>query len=69
MGLLKKSPAGITMRMENVSGQPGVVMYLNDTVQAVLTLAVAGGRIRRIHVVLNPDKLRALVTTPLRPLH
>lgn len=67
VGILKKFSAGITMRMENVSGQPSVVMYLNDTVQAVLTLAVAGGRIRRIHVVLNPDKLLALVTTPLRP--
>ncbi|MBX5442223.1 MAG: RNA polymerase sigma-70 factor [Solirubrobacteraceae bacterium] len=62
---------GISFTPVTVNGQPG--FRLDDAegrVVAVATLEIAGGRVRRVQSVVNPDKLRHLGPTSdlaLRP--
>jgi RNA polymerase sigma-70 factor (ECF subfamily) len=42
----------------DVNGRPGLLLRRHDgSVQSVVTVDVAGGRIQAIHTVVNPDKL------------
>ena len=41
-----------------VNGRPGLVVQVDDTVQAVLALDVEDDRVTRIWAVRNPEKLR-----------
>jgi RNA polymerase sigma-70 factor (ECF subfamily) len=58
---LAQNSGGTMLRLERVSGQPGVVAYRSGMPWAVVTLAVAGGRITMINSVVNPEKLRTLM--------
>jgi RNA polymerase sigma factor (sigma-70 family) len=49
---------GVTILERTVNGQPGLVAQLDGTTMAVFAFNITGGRIHRIWVVLNPDKLR-----------
>ncbi len=51
---------GVTMREENLNGQPGVVFELDGVVTSAVVVDVLGGRIAGIRVVANPEKLTAL---------
>jgi RNA polymerase sigma-70 factor (ECF subfamily) len=46
------------IRMAEVGGTPGFVAFDRDRLIAVTALAVTGGRITAVDVVINPDKLR-----------
>jgi RNA polymerase sigma-70 factor (ECF subfamily) len=60
--ILRKAPPGFTMRWERVNGRPGLVGYFGDgSPHSVTTLDVAEGRIRAIRLVLNPEKLGAVL--------
>ncbi len=50
--------AALTLLERTVNGQPGLVAQLDGATVAVYAFDVAGGRIRHIWAVLNPDKLR-----------
>jgi RNA polymerase sigma factor (sigma-70 family) len=45
-----------------VNGQPGLVAQLDGVTISVMAFDVAGGRIKHIWAVLNPDKLRPWTT-------
>lgn len=68
LGLLRKRShdpeTTYTVRRERINGQPGFVAYAGRRPASVLTLVAAGGNIRTIHIVLNPDKLRSLPPLP-----
>ncbi|MEU2060157.1 RNA polymerase sigma factor SigJ [Streptomyces sp. NPDC013455] len=51
-------PGRLTLREYTVNGQPGLVARLDGVVVSVYAFDIAGGRIRRIWAVLNPEKLR-----------
>ncbi|MGI8491575.1 MAG: hypothetical protein ACR2KC_01595 [Acidimicrobiales bacterium] len=53
----KRTPAGSTVAMARVNGQPGLVIESAAGVQSVLALDVVEGRIQAVRVVSNPDKL------------
>jgi RNA polymerase sigma-70 factor (ECF subfamily) len=59
LGILRKAPEEAAMRVVTVNGQPGLAVYEDDRISTVVTLDVADGRIQGIHIVVNPDKLRA----------
>jgi RNA polymerase sigma-70 factor (ECF subfamily) len=63
----KLVPAGLTRRHAEINGQPGVITYQNGKVFGVLSLDVAGGRIRNIYIVRNPDKLAQIPDLPSAP--
>jgi RNA polymerase sigma-70 factor (ECF subfamily) len=55
--LLGRLPA-LAIGETTVNGQPGLVARRDGTVAAVVAFDVAGGVVRRIWAVRNPDKLR-----------
>lgn len=60
LGLLCRSPPGLTLHRTWVNGQPGFVACVDGRPLSVLALQVAEGRIQTIHIVQNPDKLRGV---------
>ncbi len=52
----------LTILERTVNGQPGLVAQLDGVTVAVYAFDVAGGRIKHIWAVLNPDKLRPWTT-------
>jgi RNA polymerase sigma-70 factor, ECF subfamily len=63
----KLMPKDAVRRFTEINGQPGVVVYDHGQVFGVLTMDVAGGRIRNIYIVRNPDKLALLPGLPAPP--
>ena len=59
-GIMNKAPAGLQICMEKVNNYPAFMAYLDDHLNIVLLLDIAGERIQHIYLVVNPDKLRWL---------
>lgn len=59
-GLLRKQPAGTTLRPAMINGVPGVLLYAGGKLYATLAVEVAGGQVRGVYSVRNPDKLLRL---------
>lgn len=57
LGILRKAPAGTTAALAEINGEPGIVTYVDGRPFGVLTLEIENRRIRRIAVMVNPDKL------------
>ncbi|MEV0170548.1 RNA polymerase sigma-70 factor [Streptomyces sp. NPDC050803] len=52
---------GVRLRLTEVNGQPGAMAYdAEDRLFGVMGLGIVDGRVRTIHSVINPDKLRHL---------
>jgi RNA polymerase sigma-70 factor (ECF subfamily) len=66
-GLRRFVPKTMVRRLARINGEPGVVNYLNGKPHSVLTLDTAGGRIRAIYVVTNPEKLSHLPEVSANP--
>jgi RNA polymerase sigma factor (sigma-70 family) len=52
----------LTVQQRTVNGQPGLVSQQAGVTRAVLAFDIAGGRIKHIWAVLNPEKLRPWTT-------
>jgi RNA polymerase sigma-70 factor, ECF subfamily len=64
IGIVRKEPPGWSNKVVDVNGQPGIAVYSEDAMTSVLTLDVADDRIRGIHIVVNPEKLRRAEADP-----
>jgi RNA polymerase sigma-70 factor (ECF subfamily) len=53
-------PAGTTIRLTEINGQPGFIAYSSGRPQAVLVFDIQGQRIHSVYAVGNPDKLQRL---------
>lgn len=60
--LSKRRPAGSDARLLHVNGGPGIVIYSGRTPVLALTLHLADGAIKEVHVVSNPEKLHGVMT-------
>jgi RNA polymerase sigma-70 factor (ECF subfamily) len=60
--LSKRRPAGSTAQVLQVNGGPGIVIYSGRTPVLALTLHLADGAIKEMHVVSNPEKLHGVMT-------
>ena len=56
--IANRRSAGLTLTERTVNGQPGIVAQEAGVTVTVFAFDVAGGRIRHIWVVRNPQKLR-----------
>ena len=54
-----RAPADMTMLERTVNGQPGLVLQHDGVAVTVFAFDFAGGRIRQIWAMRNPDKLRS----------
>jgi RNA polymerase sigma-70 factor (ECF subfamily) len=55
---------GLTILERSVNGQPGLVAQRAGVTVAVYAFDLAGGRIKHIWAILNPDKLRPWTIGP-----
>lgn len=53
-------PAGTTVRLARVNGQPGLVLASDGVVFQTMSLEIANGRIAAVYTVRNPEKLSGL---------
>jgi RNA polymerase sigma-70 factor (ECF subfamily) len=60
VGVLRTVPPGFFAHPARVNGGPGAIGYVDDRPTGVVALDVAEGRIRRVRIVVNPDKLRTV---------
>ena len=60
VGVLRTVPPGFFAHPARVNGGPGAIGYVDDHPTGVVALDVAEGRIRRVRIVVNPDKLRTV---------
>ncbi|HET9967806.1 MAG TPA: RNA polymerase sigma factor SigJ [Streptosporangiaceae bacterium] len=60
--LSRRRPAGSDARLLHVNGGPGIVIYSGRTPVLALTLHLADGAIKEMHVVSNPEKLHGVMT-------
>jgi RNA polymerase sigma-70 factor, ECF subfamily len=67
LGSKKLLPSTIIRRFAEINGQPGVITYHNGKVFGVLSVDIEEGRIRKIYIVRNPEKLTHLSELPSTP--
>lgn len=60
LGILAKAPPDLSFGIDEVNGGPGIITYAEGMANAVLTLDIAGDRIRGVYIVANPDKLQSV---------
>jgi RNA polymerase sigma-70 factor (ECF subfamily) len=56
-GVMQKAPTGLTSEIELVNGLPGIVMRVDGGVYGVASIEVLDGRVQRIYIQVNPQKL------------
>ena len=57
VGVMSKGAAGVALQFVTVNGAPGWVLTREGAPIAVATVEIDGGRITKVLVTLNPDKL------------
>jgi RNA polymerase sigma factor (sigma-70 family) len=60
--IANRAPGNMTFLERTVNGQPGLVAQQDGVIVTVFAFEIAGGRIKHIWVVRNPDKLRPWMT-------
>jgi RNA polymerase sigma-70 factor, ECF subfamily len=64
LGSMRRLPAGIEARVEDLNGRPAIVGYLDGRAWGALILDIGAEGVRHVYNVMNPDKLRALRPRP-----
>jgi RNA polymerase sigma-70 factor (ECF subfamily) len=57
IGVNRKQPAGWRAVAAEINGAPGTIGYVDGKPYFALSLEIAGGLVRAVHIVRNPDKL------------
>ncbi|MBA3945210.1 MAG: RNA polymerase sigma-70 factor [Herpetosiphonaceae bacterium] len=65
LGGMSKLPSGIQGRIEEINGQPAIIGYVDGHVYGVVLLEIVAEQVRRIYMILNPDKLGRLNSLPM----
>jgi RNA polymerase sigma-70 factor (ECF subfamily) len=63
VGIVEKSPPGLSVAAGELNGAPAIVLYAGDEPFGVLIVDADGERARGLYSVVNPDKLRHLRRT------
>lgn len=61
LGVVRKFPPGIDVRVAGVNGQPAIIGYYGGQPVGVTLLDIVGEQVQRVYMVMNPDKLHWLV--------
>lgn len=56
-GILKKAPADFSLNVENVNGQPAILIHFEGKLQSVISLYIQDRRIQEVYMTVNPEKL------------
>jgi len=58
LGVRRKFAAAYAHRIRYLNGVPALITFDHATIVSTMTLEITGDRIRAIHIMRNPDKLR-----------
>jgi RNA polymerase sigma-70 factor (ECF subfamily) len=61
LGVSRKASVGRTRRLTWLNGQPALLTLNGHTLTTAMTIDVEDGRIRAVHIMRNPEKLRRAV--------
>lgn len=56
-GWMSRPVPGLEIAVAEVNGQPGILGATGGRLLGVMVLELAGGRVRAVHTIVNPDKL------------
>ncbi len=56
-GWMSRPLPGLEITVAEVNGQPGILGAAGGRLLGVMVLELAGGRVRAVHTIVNPDKL------------
>jgi RNA polymerase sigma-70 factor (ECF subfamily) len=62
-GVWRRYLSRLTYRVININGEPGLLMYVDDTAFSTISIETDGERILAVYTVLNPDKLGKVAPT------
>jgi len=63
IGVAKKTAlSDLEVRLTEVNRQPGMLLLRNGAVESTMVFHLENGKISRIFVTSNPDKLRTVAT-------
>ncbi|MFI2373905.1 RNA polymerase sigma-70 factor [Streptomyces sp. NPDC018964] len=60
LGVARRGVPDLSFRFLELNGGPAALVLSGDEPDSVVQLDVAGGRVRTVYVIRNPDKLRSL---------
>lgn len=60
IGIVRKAPVSLAIRPAFINGAVGIIAYVDGRAQSAGALEIAGGKVRGVRIVVNPDKLRHL---------
>jgi RNA polymerase sigma-70 factor, ECF subfamily len=66
LGVSRKFGRGYTRRLTRLNGRPAVLVFTDGVLSSVTTAEVEDGRIRALHIVRNPEKLRYVLEPTVR---
>ena len=66
VGVSRKFGRGFSRRLTRLNGGPAVLVFNDGVLSSVITTEVEGGRIRAVHTVRNPEKLRHVLEPTVR---
>lgn len=55
--VIDQFPDAVTYRLVRINGEPGLLRYVNGTIESAQSFIVDDGKIVAVYVVRNPDKL------------
>jgi RNA polymerase sigma-70 factor (ECF subfamily) len=64
-GIRAKAPADLRFEPREINGEPGLLVWGGGELLQIMALEVAEGRVRRLFVVRNPDKLGRMRDAPV----
>ncbi|MDP5274769.1 RNA polymerase sigma-70 factor [Chengkuizengella axinellae] len=57
LGIAKKGPKDAEVKLSNINGQPGIIIYENKVPVSVTTYRIENNKVKEIYIIRNPDKL------------
>lgn len=65
-GVWRRYLSRLTQRVVTINGEPGLLMCVDDRPLSAITIDTDGLHILAVYTVLNPDKLKGIIPSPLR---
>lgn len=59
-GVIKKAPEDFYFEMKSVNCQPAIMIYMNGSLQSILSFDIRKEKINEIYITMNPEKLPTL---------
>jgi RNA polymerase sigma-70 factor (ECF subfamily) len=66
LGVARKFGRGFSRRLTQLNGRPAVLVFDDGVLRSVITADAEGGRIRALHIVRNPEKMRHVLEPRVR---